>query len=285
MNFLKHIATAFYKSFYDVKWMAEQRMNMWRAIAYFFVLFFITVLISGFWLTRGFSSKALTLWDELTDNTPDFTMSVQDETFRITDLDQPYRKVLDGNDGDGLLYIDTVTTSSVRIEDVRGEGQDDMPAIVITSKLVKIYDAGDEPVQTEYIKNVPSFTLTKQQVSDKIATFFQGTMIWLFALVGIFVAVFLGLGKLFYLGIVAWLVFVVARADRKPVTYWQVFTIGVHALTVPTLLQLGMIFLGYPIPYVYSAVLLGFMFGAIFYGMKKTPPTQIDSSVTKDEEK
>jgi len=266
--------------------MAEQRMKMWRAIAYFFVLFLVTVLISGFWLTRGFSSKALTLWDELTDNAPDFTMSVQDETFRVTDLEQPYQKVLDGNDGDAmLLYVDTVTTSSVSIEEIRANVAEDMPAIVITSKLVKIYDAGDEPVQTEYIKNVPSFSLTKQQVSDNIATFFQGTMIWLFGLVGIFVAGFLGLGKLFYLGIVAWLVYVVARADRRPVTYWQVFTIGVYALTVPTLLQLGMIFLGYPIPYVYSVVLLAGMFGAIFYGMKKTPLTQIDPSVKNEDKK
>ncbi len=275
MKFFKHIVTAFYKSMYSMTWLAEHRVSFGRALGYFFIFFFGIVLIGGYGVAREFPSKALTYWDEVSGSAPEFTVSVQQETLSINGLEQPYRHVFDSGDGETfLVYVDTVTTSSVSIEDARGDVSDKISTVILTSKLVKIYDQNLKNVQTENFKNVPSFSLTKEQLSEKIATFFQKTMPWLLVLMALFVTFFLGMWKLLYIGFVAWLVYVVARADHKPVTYWQVFTIGVYALTVPTLVQLLMFMTAVPAPYVYSIVLLGYMFGAIFYGIKKSqqPP-------------
>jgi len=272
MKFLKHIATAFYKSCYDVTWLASNREKLGSALAYFFIFFFLVVVIGGYLFVRDLPSQALVYWNEVTENAPDVAVSVQDGTLSISGLEQPYRQIFESTEGDAmLLYVDTVTTSSVSIEDARGDVVDEIPTLVLTSKLIKVYDQDLKNVQTEYIKNVPSFSVTRQQVSDKLTTFFQGAMPWILLAIALVITGFLGMWKLFFLGIMSWLVYVVARADKKPITYWQVFTIGVYALTVPTIVQLIMLLMVFPVPYVYSIILLGFMFGALFYGMKKMP--------------
>ncbi|PIR76457.1 MAG: hypothetical protein COU32_02100 [Candidatus Magasanikbacteria bacterium CG10_big_fil_rev_8_21_14_0_10_42_10] len=276
MKFFKHIVTAGYKSTYDFVWMAEQRTRLGRALVYFFLLFFFVVLAVGYSFARELPSLALRYWSDVTSSAPELVVSVQNGTLSVDGLEQPYRHIFDSEDnGDSMLvYVDTVSTSSVSIDEARGDVTESIPTLVVTSKLIKVYDEHLDVVQTEYIEHFPAFSLTKDQVGERIRSLSDAIIPW-FLLLGVFVVTFvLGAWKLSYLAILAWLVYVVARADKKPFTYWQIVTIGLYAITVPTLIQGISILIGQQIPFLYSVLLLFFLFGAVYKGMgKKSLPT------------
>ena len=256
--------------------MAEQRTRLGRALVYFFLLFFFVVLAVGYSFARELPSLALRYWSDVTSSAPELVVSVQNGTLSVDGLEQPYRHIFDSEDnGDSMLvYVDTVSTSSVSIDEARGDVTESIPTLVVTSKLIKVYDEHLDVVQTEYIEHFPAFSLTKDQVGERIRSLSDAIIPW-FLLLGVFVVTFvLGAWKLSYLAILAWLVYVVARADKKPFTYWQIVTIGLYAITVPTLIQGISILIGQQIPFLYSVLLLFFLFGAVYKGMgKKSLPT------------
>jgi hypothetical protein len=270
MNIFKHIFTALYKSTHDFKWIAAQRYKMVRAFVYFFVLFFVVVLIRGGLFVQKVPNQIASHWGEVESTLPDFSIEVADGELAISEIEQPYRHIFEGDDGESLLlYIDTLTTSSVGTEEALGENED-MYAVILTSKKVKFYDHELGRTETEDVGQFPAFSFTKDQIKTEIEKWTEGAVPTLFV-VGVFlVTLFMGLGKLFYLLILSWLVYVVARADKKPWKFGQVYTVGLYALTIPILFQwILQAVLSITIPYVYSILAFAMMFGVIYKGGAK----------------
>jgi len=266
MNIFRHIFIAAYKSVHDLKWMASQRQYRGRAFAYFFVLLCVVVGVRGWFFVHDVPSIMSEQWNRIESQIPDFRVEKNDEGLSVTGIDQPYIHTFE-EDGDRVLvYVDTVTTSSIRIEDVIGTSTDTY-AIVVTSKKIKFFDKDTEQTQTEDVSQLPQMSFTKADVGNEIRTLDDTFPTWIFIFGVVCVTLFWGIGKMAHLLLLSWLVYAVARADKKPWTLWQIFVVSLYASTIPIVLQQGMTLLfGYPIPYIYSIVAVAILFAIIYKG-------------------
>ncbi len=273
MNFFKHIATAFYKSLYDIHWIAQQRGYLARALAYFFVFLFVTLCILLGILGRTASPRLSEVWDDIRADAPDATLTISEGTLSVTGLDQPYRHEFAFENGvTGVLYVDTVTTSSVALNDILGEA-DHVPVVLVTSKKIKMYDASGAEPFVENMSSFPNTTLRTEEVTSVIDGITAGrAVVGILLLLSLIVTVFVFGTKLVSLLVVAWLVYVVVRADKKAWTYRQIYTAGLYALTIPILVDaISMLVLGAPLPFVHTILLFVILFGIIYKGETKAP--------------
>jgi len=263
----KHIITAFYKSFYDFKWITLQRGKMAYAFFYFFVLFFVVVGVRGWFFIQDIPTNIVAHWDMVETNLPeDFFVEKNDDGLSVIGVDQPYIQEFKEDNDTVLVYVDTVSTSSISIEEVLGTSTDRY-VVLVTSKKLKFFDPHAKKTESEDVAQLPNFSFTKQQVGNEIAKLTERFLPGIFIVGVFFVTVFFGVGKLGYLVILSWLVYTVARADKKLWKFGQVFTIGLYALTIPILFQWGVqTFLPFSIPYIYTLLVGVMMFGVIYKG-------------------
>lgn len=273
MNLIKHIATAFYKSLYDFKWIALQRQSFIRAFAFFFVFFFAVVGVRGWFFMEDAPAAISGHWETVQAELPEFSIEKTDDGLSFVGLDQPFVKEFEEDGEQVTVYIDTVSTSSVSIEDVLGEDADRY-GVIVTSKKLKFFDPTTGRTEVENISQLPNFSFTKAQVGEEIAKWTDKLFPGLFVAGVFFFTIFLGVGKLIYLLILSWLAYVVARSDKKQWTFGQIYTIGLYAIAPAILFQFVVTFFNTQIPYVYSLLALGMMYMVVYKGIeeKQQPP-------------
>ncbi len=71
-------------------------------------------------------------------------------------MEQPYKYTFEEDGESVLVYIDTVSTSSISVDDVIGEDEE-MYAVIVTSKKVKFYDYESGHTDVEDINQLPDF--------------------------------------------------------------------------------------------------------------------------------
>ncbi len=269
MNIFKHIITALYKSLYDFKWIAAQRHSLLRAFIYFFVFFFVVIGVRGWFFVQDAPSAVIGYWETFETEIPDFSVEKTDDGLSFVGLDQPFVKEFEEDGKSVLVYIDTVSTSSISVEDVLGD-EEEMYAVVVTSQKMKFYDYESGHTDIENVRQLPNFAFSKAQMGEEITKWADRIFPGIFFAGVFFLTLLLGAGKLLYLLALSWLVYVIARADKKTWKFGQVYTIGLYAITIAVLVQWGITFFYTEVPYIYSILALVMMYLVVYKGLTGT---------------
>lgn len=253
MFFLK----AFYRSLFDTMWLREQRLFVGRAWSYAILMIAIVgalqilpVVMRLPEIFKGLQTAVVAM--------PDFTAHIENDQLRVEGLPQPYRAAFGSGAGTIELVVDTVSSTTPSIATIVTSSAN---VVLITARDLTFYDQESGSTQ------VQSFAGMSGGAEDK-ATFSKADVVKLGdrlvqigpsvlgALIVFFFAVALVVGKILYLLVIAAIVYWATRARRNGWTFGQVFTVGLFALTLPTLIATIEFWLSWPMPFLYTFVLV-----------------------------
>lgn len=270
MNILRHIITASYKSLYDFKWITLQKDKTFLSFVYFFAFFFVIVSLRGLFFVQDIPKNFASHWEVIYSSFPkEFYVEKNDSGLSLSGLDQPYITEFKDDNYLVTVYIDTVSTSSVSVDDVIGDSATDKYLVLVTSKKFKFYDPSTKKTVTEDIGNLPNFSFTKEQIGNEVVKLKERMFPGLFFVGVLIFTIFFGAEKLFYLLFLSWFVYIFSRADKKAWRFAQVYTIGLYAITLAILVQWGLTFFYLDIPYIYSILAFVMMYLVIYRGTQE----------------
>lgn len=250
--------TSLYRSLFDFRWLKERRNNPGQSWSYFFLLVF---LLSGLVLIPLFLQMPSSLKElrSLADKKmPYFQAELKEGVLKISELEQPY--VL--KEKDFVFVVDTVSEStqlSNWLED------DSFSGILITSDRAEVYNGVKKTSQVQFWKNLPDYRTDKNEILNLMDKWFRPAVVYLFGML-MFVILFIGLtvSKLITLVIVSALVLLISNFYKKEWTFKQLFSVGLFALTLPSILVVVLGGIGAQVSFLYSLILLGLMLAIVF---------------------
>lgn len=113
------------------------------------------------------------------------------------------------------------------------------------------------------LEGAPDVSISKESVLDWIGSY--GNLLitgLLFMFLGLHYSLSL-LGALFYIVITAALTFLISRLWKVRLTFLQWFAVGLHAITLPTLIDYLFGFIGLDVPFAFTVIYFMFMFSVI----------------------
>ena len=258
---------AFVKSLYDFKWLSGQKGKMKKGFIYFTLLmvlgglvFLVGVLTSAPKFVKEFKN---TVNNEL----PELTLVGEDNLIHIEGLPQPYIYEAEGDDGDFIFVVDTSPEAESSLDDhIKSHHTG---GVLLAADEIQVYQKDQSKTTNWDLGNFDNFNFSKGDVVSFIDKW-ANTVVYGFAIFGTFmVIVFGGLFKLAYLSFISFIVLVISNIADKKWKYGQIFTLGLFALTLPTVLSWALVRFWYPIPFFYTCALLFFMLMVVFYKVKK----------------
>lgn len=244
MNFLQTIKNSIYSpSFYQ---QAPQR-SFWSGLGYFLLLVLLLTVIKTAEASQSLlligNQQIQSLVDEMISYYPEelevkisrgqVTTNVQEPYFiKPTSSDTATKLNEEGEDLENIVVIDTKTPFSAA----------QFNKYNTTAWLTKdsLFYKDKSQIKAFDLTTVQDFTLNKEFIDSwvsKISPYFKfvGPVLILFAFLGIY---FLYTGRLIYLLILAFLVWILLKLLKKPLTYSQSYKVGLFAMTLPLLLEL-----------------------------------------------
>lgn len=251
----------FYHSLFDTDWLATQRNRFGRAWLYVLVFMAAVSAISTAVTVRTIKPVLAEFKTKIEQNTPDFQAELKGG---ILTVNGPQQWEIKENAIHAVL--DVRATSTAAIENFRNSSE---AVILLTSTTLSIYDNETGSTRVIPLSSYGEGAWTKGDVLAAANwALARGPMI-----VGVilFFAMWLvgTIGKALYVGLVALVWYLVLR--RNPVfaaawTHRQVWTVGLYALTLPTLVQQIEQWTGFVIPGFYTLILV-----TIIYLILRTP--------------
>lgn len=262
----------FYHSLFDIDWLRGQRGSAKAAWGYASLFIIVIAIIQIlpvvlFAVPRGLQDVETTVRNDV----PDFTAQLKGGVLTVTNLSQPFTREQTSDDINFRVVVDTVSTSSLSVGQFIKDKNRDV-VILVTRSALSLYDGNSGQTDVENFSNSPDSTFTKTDligVFDKIKEFGVPLIQIIIALAFV---VLTYVAKLFYLLILTLLVYVVARIRKWPWSYKELLTVGLFAITLPTLIQSIGRWFAWPLSPLYTLVFLFLMY-AVMIGEKKNPPT------------
>lgn len=245
----------FYHSLFDTDWLATQRNRFGRAWLYLFVFMAVVSATSTAVIVRTVTPVLTEVKTKIEQNTPDFQAELKDGVLTVNGPQQWELK------HDSLYAVlDVRATSTAAIENYRTS---DQTVILLTSTTLSVYDHESGSVQVVPLSTYGQGVWTK---ADLLATadwaVTRGP--WIFGTIFFLAAWLFGsVGKALYAGLVAGVWYLVLRRNPMFAAAWtkrQVWTIGLYALTLPTLVQQIEQWTGFVIPGFYTLILTTIMY-------------------------
>ena len=256
---MKNLFTAFLKSLYNAEWLKSRRAAPQAAWSYFAILVFVVSVISALTISGLVYPELRKIKDALVSSMPDFEAKFNKGTLTIYKLPQPY--IFSTPEKDLTIVVDTVTTSSVAITDYVSSTP---PAsIFITKYRIEVNEEGGMS-RTQKWEKIPDETITRKDVTDTAEKILRP---WLFLLMSfvLFIGLFIGffVSKLYTIVVAVLVASVFARFTNRDITMRELFTIGLYAITLPTLISALFLVIRVSIPYVQFLALLAFMLAIV----------------------
>lgn len=262
MLFLKNFFTSIYKSGTDIRWLRDMRDKPNSAWTYFFSFMLFIVLIQMLALMVTVPRGAKRIWYGSQGHIPEFTAIVEDGRLRVEDLEQPF-VVESEKDGEQFrLVIDTQSDVALSEDEVFDDTLD--AGIFITADQISFYDAESGQTRSEAFPRNATWRFNR---SDTImfGNRFVGTILpFLIPLAILFVFLFWSAGKLAYLVFLSFLIWIAGMFAGREWRYSEVYTVGLYAITLPTVIAVIFAWMSITLPFVYTIILLVMMFVAIF---------------------
>jgi len=267
MNFLKNFFTSVAKSVKDPRWIREQKGEGGKPWMYYVFFMLVTTAVltisSMLWIVPRETNQ---LWEIFRAEVPDFQATMSSSTLNISNIDQPYAKVITDNNGETLgVYIDTMSTGSLSITEAF-DGQVDA-ALFVFSDHLEAYERGirvHDPVLYSEME-IEDFESNREELIQNIDEILGNVLPFLIPIAAIFFWIVWMIAKLVWTLFLSFVVWVITKiASRPEWTFKNVINIALYSLTAPTLLFVLLVWMDVRAPFVYSLVLLGYMLFVIF---------------------
>lgn len=271
--------STFTKSCYDLSWLKKQRQarrSAWRYFA-FLVLLLTLVSVVPIWVVLPGLLRGLKA--EVQGRVPAFSATIRDGRLTIEGVPQPFVTTT----GSGLVVlVDTRTQSSSTLQGMLSPGQS---GLLVSRDKLEWFDARASRGRTQYWQGTPDTSFTKADLTKWTEDLARPRWIVLaggLLFLGWFIGLFLS--KLFQLLLVSLLVGLVAGLSRRswttapdaaqeksaampggsPVRWGELFTIGLYAVTLPSLIALLFSWFSGAGNMVHFLALLAFMLAMVF---------------------
>lgn len=253
--------TTFYRSLFDLNWLKENKNKAKKAWSYFFLFMLLITLFQIGPTLIGMPKAVREFRDNVEQKVPDFVAHVKGGELSIEKLDQPfvYEAKGDGKDSFKIL-VDANTTSTFSTEEVFKGFE---TGILITKTKVIVKESVDKESSMN-LSNMPNKDFSKTDIISLMDRF-KGMVVVGFSVLFIaFIYVVMSIGKLVFLLFVSLLVLTIASIAKKAYKFGEIYTIGLFAITLPTLIKTIEFWLGFSLPFVYTIVLLVLVLGVVF---------------------
>ncbi len=206
---------------------------------------------------------------------PDFKAHIKDGRLIVSDLPQPYVYTYSYTDSVYKLIVNTVATNTIMIPDVLDTRKEN--GALITSSTFSLYDASSGETLVDTWAGLEETQFTKADVLG----FAQKLQGWgILAAEAVIILVFFivsFIATCLHLLFVSFITFLIARSQKTGWKFGELYTVGLFALTLPTLIDTIGYWLDLSLAPISTIVVLVIMFGMIY--SKDTPTeTPNDSS-------
>ena len=266
---MKYYFTAFYKSFYDSVWLKAVRGFPGKAWSYFCLFVFVVALVALVPIAFQLRPLVNELSQNFSSSAPDFEANLKAGKLSVRKLAQPF--VYRSSENGLVLFVDTVSTSSVALDQYVTSTYAD--SILVTSDRIEFRDVSTGESRIQSWKDFPDYSFSKSSIILAINRFVEPGNLAA-AIVAIFIGLYVGffVSKLYTILLVTLLVSVTAKLFGRAIKFVELFTIGLYAITMPSIISLVLALTGVEFSYVQFVALLAFMLAIVFTkdGTEKT---------------
>ena len=254
--------TSLYKSLYDVGWLKANKANRAGAWKYFFGLVALVTIV----VLAGMAVSLFKVVPEIRSRAgeviPEFVATFKSGELSIAGLEQPFTYRGEDDEGDTfVVMVDTVSTSTPDLNYIL---EADESGVLVTKEKVEFFDANQNNGRTQYFKDMPDTSFNRARVLGWIQKFLSPVFIGiLLVVIGLFLFVGLSIGKSFLIIIVSLIALIVARLAKRPWQWGELFTVGLFAITLPSIISLVLPLLGVNIGHIPFLVLSAFMLALV----------------------
>lgn len=256
---------AFFNSLYNLSWLRAQKNNGKQGANYIVLFIIVLSVVYAGYFTQVIPSSLRTVIDEAFNQVPDFRAEFKEGKLHVDDtVVQPYIFEYENPENQFTIVLDTVSTSSLSLEDVQDE--EDTYTILITSDQVMMHEQGTGKTTIQSFVDVEDMRFTKQDLRSVVDSFLNNTW-FIFVLLLIFWFVIFAFGRVVYLLFLSLLVFAIAKFFKSGEwKFSQVYTIGLFALTLPSIIVALLALANMRTSYLFSVLTLAIISGVVFVG-------------------
>lgn len=268
---MKFFFEALVHSVYDIPWLSARRGDAGRAWGYFFLFIFLVSLSIGIPAARGLVRAGADVRRALETQAPNFAATMENGELNVTGLPQPFVWSPEGEEKSFAFIVDMAATSTIpaRVKELETA----YPSFLLLSRDRAVVREAASAGQSDSAVQERTFfwtsvkepvRITKETVLSQIDRFISGpirTAVYAGVLGFFFVA--MAMGKLAYLALVAAVLRIAAAVGKKPLTFGNIYAVGLFAVTLPTILSIAFSSLGVYVP-VYTPVLALLMIAALW---------------------
>ncbi len=256
--------SAFIKSIYDINWLRSQKHNGKQSATYIILLILILSSAFSFFALNRVQNIVAEFRSDFIEQLPDFEVSVENGEMSVSGVELPFSYEFRDEDYDLLLYVDT-TTSSIDIADIASE---DSNVLLFTKEEMIIYDGETQSQQVQDFDEIPEeatlTSISKVNILEWIDSFMNRDMT-IFMVILVVIFVLLGIGKLIYLLILTLIVNIIQKIAKKQYRYGELFTMGLFAITGPSIIVMVLRVFDMSVPYLYTILVLAYLLVAVFW--------------------
>ena len=254
------VLVAFYKSLYDFSWLKAQRKNGELAWSYFLLFVFVLAAFTFIPAIILFPGNLKELKQEGFKKIPEFTATFSQGKLAISGLQQPL--VYKDETEDFVLVVDTVTTTALDLANFLPDK--DQSGILITADKVEIFDADQQKSEVQYWTDIPDTSFDKARLQSWADTLLSTPVMFLIGLVIVIVLFMgMGIGKLFTLLLVIFIVWIVSELTKRQWKFGELFTVGLFGVRLPSFLAIVAKYFSVRIPGIFFLALLAFMLAVV----------------------
>ena len=252
---------SFTKSITSLTWLRENKNNTKHALLYFSLFVFIVSVITmlpATWQLPKFVKEFKSAYAEYVS---DFEAEFKDGELIVSGLDQPH--TIQPDEDNFLVVVDTVSELAPSLDDYKDTEVD--VVVLVTKNKASFYDAKAGKIEAQEFRDIPDGEFSKSQIDGWLDKVTAPLIALAIVVLILFVAIFMWIGKIFYVAIISLLLLITVGIAKKGWSYGQIFTVGLFSVTAPTLAVELLRVLGLQIPIVYTGILLAYLIAAIFY--------------------
>lgn len=249
----------FKKSIYDVAWLRQQKAEPKKAWRYFLALLAVLVAVTTLPLLVSLPKAARSVREQI-GSIPDFKATLRDGSLTITGLSEP--AVFKQSDNVTVVVNTSAAASTSLDKFLEKPGES---GLLVARDRIEILDGSSGERRIQYWKGMPDYALTKIQLLENVDKYLRPGYLALFAII-ILVAAYLAAvaAQLVSILVVSAIVLLAAKFRKYTWRFGELFTVGLFAVTLPTIIAALLTLIGLGTPSLHFLALLAFMLAVVF---------------------
>lgn len=262
---------ALYNSLWNFSWLKAQRHAPGKAWGYFSLFVLLLCLVSVVPIAATLPQAGEEIKNKINE-LPQFEATLKKGEMTITGVEQPLVRREDNS----VFVIDTVSTSTLSLAQFMTSS--DRGGLLITKNKFELIDKEENREQVQNWEGFPDFSTNKEKVLGTISRYTGAVVVGLGSLLLIvvfFVVIFIA--KLWSILVVSLLAWAVSGLAKRGWKFGELYTVGLYAITLPTIVSLTLKLLGVHITLIHFLIFLAFMAAMV---ITKDDKAQVDTTST-----